>query len=330
MTSGNSKTCAIVGAGLTGLTAGRQLVECGHRVTLFEKGYHPGGRAASKRVGDALCDTGAQFFTVRRKLFADIAGKWLDEGAVCEWARGFSQDGSRPEQDGHPRYRGTEGMRGLAAHLAGGLDLQLRTKVRKVQADRRNARVMLEGETAFPADVILLTPPVPQSLELLQRGAAPVAAHQAGPLKGLVYEKCIAIAARLDGLSHIPKPGGVQFSDGDISWLADNRIKGISRLPGITLHASVDYSERHWLAGDSVVAGHLLGEVRDLVGSPIEEWILHRWRYSKPVGTFSQRCLKLAGLPVILAGDAFAGPRVEGAVLSGLAAASEAARLLAE
>ena len=56
---------AIVGAGVTRLTAARALAGGGVEVTLFDKGLRPGGRI-STRTGDAGCfDHGAPGFAVQ-------------------------------------------------------------------------------------------------------------------------------------------------------------------------------------------------------------------------------------------------------------------------
>jgi predicted NAD/FAD-dependent oxidoreductase len=47
-----------------------------------------------------------------------------------------------------------------------------------------------------------------------------------------------------------------------------------------------------------------------------------KWRYATPRRTFSSPYWTHPQLPLVLAGDAFDGPRIEGAALSGLAAAS--------
>lgn len=61
----------IVGAGLSGLVAARSLAASGHDVSVLDKGRGVGGRLATRRIGDAVLDHGAQFFTVRTDVRAD-------------------------------------------------------------------------------------------------------------------------------------------------------------------------------------------------------------------------------------------------------------------
>ena len=59
----------VVGAGLSGLSAARELSSRGHDVTVFDKGRGVGGRLATRRAGSAVFDHGAQFFTARSDEF---------------------------------------------------------------------------------------------------------------------------------------------------------------------------------------------------------------------------------------------------------------------
>ena len=55
----------VVGAGIAGLMAGRTLARAGHEVIVLDKGTSVGGRMATRRIGEATFDHGAQFFTVQ-------------------------------------------------------------------------------------------------------------------------------------------------------------------------------------------------------------------------------------------------------------------------
>jgi hypothetical protein len=61
------------------------------------------------------------------------------------------------------------------------------------------------------------------------------------------------------------------------------------------------------------------------LGAPVVNVALQRWKFSEPAATYAQPCVWLPDLGLGLAGDAFGGPRVEGAALSGLALAERMA-----
>ena len=106
----------VIGAGIAGLLAAQQLHSAGHEVTVLDKGKSPGGRLATRRIGAATLDHGAQFFTVRDAQFDHHVQQWVHDGVVREWCKGFSQ------HDGHPRYIGTAGMSSIAKYLARDLE----------------------------------------------------------------------------------------------------------------------------------------------------------------------------------------------------------------
>ncbi len=109
----------VVGAGFAGLTAARSLHSRGHETLVLDKGRSPGGRMATRRIGEATLDHGAQFFTVRGDAFAAQVAAWEADGVARVWCHGFT-----PEGDGYPRYVGTRGMNAIAKHVALGLDVR--------------------------------------------------------------------------------------------------------------------------------------------------------------------------------------------------------------
>ena len=98
----------VVGAGLAGLVAARDLA-AEHEVVVLDKGRSVGGRLATRRIGDAVLDHGAQFFTVRGDDFRTQVDDWLARDVARVWCHGFDGGG-----DGYPRYCGTTGMTALA------------------------------------------------------------------------------------------------------------------------------------------------------------------------------------------------------------------------
>ncbi|MCX7432565.1 MAG: FAD-dependent oxidoreductase, partial [Planctomycetia bacterium] len=62
----------IIGAGIAGLSAAGELVASGRRVLVLEKSRGVGGRMATRRVGEAVCDHGARFCTVRGPAFGGM------------------------------------------------------------------------------------------------------------------------------------------------------------------------------------------------------------------------------------------------------------------
>lgn len=319
-------TCLIVGAGLSGLMAAHGLQGAGVAVTVLEKAGVVGGRMATRqlllpRLGApaATFDEGAQYFTVREERFQEWVQAWLEEGVVIRWSDGFATPEASTYRDGHPRYRGRQGMRSIPAHLARKVDVRLK---QTVTAARYEEGWLLETEAGerFTAAVLLLTPPVPQSLALVDTGA--LSAGVRHTLERIDYDPCIALLVVLDGPSRVPAPGGLWPGGSAISWIADNGQKGISRMPAVTVHASPEFSNDHFDDDEDEVARLLLAEADTWLGSDVVAYQVHRWRYSLPLHMHDRRYLftTVPG-PVAFAGDAFAGPRVEGAALSGLAAA---------
>jgi renalase len=303
----------VVGAGMAGLVAARRLTDAGHDVVVLDKGRSPGGRMATRRIGAATFDHGAQFFTVRSDEFAGMVDAWRRDGVVDEWCRGFAG-----RTDGFPRYKAVGGMNALAKHLARGLDVRCNTMVFRVQPDEDGWMVQDDTGHRLYCDAVIVTTPVPQAVSLCidRREAIPQALWQT------TYEPTLALLAVLDGPSAVPPPGAVQDPDETFSFVADNFAKGISAVPALTLHARGDWSLRHWDHDRDEVAAALVAAARPWCGTAgIVEYQVKRWRYATPTAPWPHRCCLLeADAPLVLAGDAYGGPKVEGAVLSGLAA----------
>jgi predicted NAD/FAD-dependent oxidoreductase len=303
----------IVGAGLSGLMAAQSLTRNGHDVTVFDKGRGVGGRLATRRIGDATLDHGAQFFTVRSEEFASHVNDWLAAGVVHEWCRGFDSE------DGHPRYAGSKGMSGIAKHLAQGLDVRTSALVFSLERTSTGYNVITDDGVAHACDKVLLTAPIPQSFSLMFGCAI----EMPDEMRTIDYDRTLGLLAVLDSNNHnVKSPGGMQFPDDVFSFIGDNSAKGISATHALTFHANPEWSRENFDRELDDIHSLLLTAARPWLGdAKILESQPKKWRFATPRSTWPDAFWIDPSRTLALAGDAFAGPKMEGAALSGLAAA---------
>ena len=315
----------VIGAGIAGLSAARLLLEQGvarDDLRVVDKGRGVGGRMACRRMGtpagQARFDHGAQFFTTRSTLFSLTVASAVEGGAVVEWTNGFG------DADGYPRWRGSEGMTSLCKWLTAdaGIVPELGTRILDL-GDELAAR---------PVDAVIHTAPVPQALATMAFGGLLPGIELAQQLSGIHYKPTIAVmAAPAVAPTGLADHGGAQHNDDpnhpDLAFVTDNQAKGISPVPAVTIYLSNATSAELWSSPDEVVLERALTAAATHLGPAADRNGLHgvqiqRWRYAGPVECWPEPTVVWGSDPVIaLAGEAFAGPKVEGAFLSGLAAA---------
>lgn len=312
---------------MAGLSAARELEKRGRSVALLDKGRGVGGRMANRRFEGARFDTGAQFFSVRSRPFRRLLEEeLLPGGSAAIWYR----------KKDEAYYRGAPTMTGVPKHLAEGLDIRLSTRVVQMEPGAKEWRLISEGgEEPVAARSVLLTPPVPQTLDLLSPVASRLDQEMLDLFGRISYDPSLALLLLLEGESPVPEPGYHRPGESEkLYWVADNRQKGISPEDGgaaVTVHGTPGFSRRRYDNPEEEVAEELLAAFEELYGSvPGRQWSvrakqLKKWRYARPANPTPEGSYLLSSdrrvPPVAVAGDAFGGPRVEGAFLSGLAAA---------
>ncbi len=306
----------VVGAGLAGLVAARELRSAGADVVVVDKGRGPGGRLATRRIAGARLDHGAQFFTVRTPAFRARVEDWLARRVVRVWTHGF--DGS----DGHPRYVAVGGMNAIAKDLALGLDVECSTMAFSIRPSEAGSgsrwNVNIDDGSMRRGDVVIVTCPLPQAYALLVDAGLDL---DDGPFR-TDYDRTIGLLAVLDGPGAVPGPGGIKDGDPTFGFIADNQAKGVSAIPAITFHATAAWSEAHWDDDTEALADALEAAARPWLGTArMVERQVKKWRFATPRTIWPDPCWAGMGGTIVLAGDAFAGPRIEGAHNSGLAAA---------
>jgi hypothetical protein len=324
----------IVGAGITGLMAAQLLTQHGLRVTLIEKNETVGGRLATELIGPGRADYGAQFFTIRSPEFGRWVEQWLAAGLVYRWSSGWSDGSLAPLTfDGHPRYAVHQGMAHLAQHLAQGADLHCNMRLAALTVTASGWQAANENHQLYTSRAALLTPPVPQALDLLTAGQVILSPNDRAALARITYLPCLCGLFWVEGPTRLPTSGAVQRPQAPISWVADNQRKGISpQATVITAHTGPTYSRHLWEASPDKILKWFEASLQSFLPPPtlILKSILKRWHYATPTALHPKPYLLAEGLPpLIFAGDAFGEARVEGATLSGLAAAETLYKTLA-
>ncbi len=319
---------AILGAGISGLRAAVELGSTGLKATVFEKSRGLGGRAATRRWNGLPMDHGAQFFTARSPEFRQQVAQWTAQGICHEWTRGFHRyEGGNllaPDDDGHPRYACREGMStlGRAMAAAGNIEVERQAKVVSVRADQGVWALVSEDGRAFAARALVVTCPPPQGVVLLAE-AAPEATDF---LRSVEMEPCLAVAAAFSRREldwH-----GIQSDDATVSWIGHDTSKRPDLHEGktvVVIHASPAFSRENYGGAEDDVPRKLLSRAGEMAGTNLsspEEYFLQRWRYAQPVAALNEDRAPIFGepAPLVLAGECFAGGKIEGAWLSGRAA----------
>jgi renalase len=319
----------VIGAGISGLSAARELHRVGREVVVLEKSRGFGGRAASRTLHGVRFDHGAQFVTVRDPRFAQQVDAWVSEGTMTAWTHGVERwtaaEGWRhPSPGAHPRYACPDGMNALGKSLARGLRVERSALVRNVRPDGGPWLVELEGAEAWRARRVVISAPVPQALALLDEASIPRQLRH--ELTGLTYAPCHAVVAHY-GDQTPPRWEGVQLPEHpELAWIAnDTSRRRVAARDGATLvlHATASASRARFDDDAEAVTRRLLDAASALVPWAREpSWTMHhRWRYALADRTWPTPAL-VAAPGLVLCGDAFGDGRLEGAYVSGLEAAA--------
>ena len=313
---------AVIGAGLAGLAAARELSSAGLTVRVFDKGRGAGGRTAARRTPEFTFDHGAQYFTVRRPRFAGLVDEATRAGAVARWNGSIvalGRDGVRSTSNQTERFVGTPTMSALARHLARDLDVRQGVCVDAVERNGEGLFPFSEGIPLGRYRALVCTVPTGQ-VEPLLGDLTPLARRAAET----PMQPCWAVMVGFDRRLDLAFDGAF-VEDSPLTWVARNSSKpGRPPAEAWVLHAAPEWTLDHWNADPGRVIEWLLGELGERarleLPNPVHA-VAHRWRYALPAPPLEVGALHERETGIVLAGDWCAGARVEGAVISGWAAA---------
>ncbi|MEM9276578.1 MAG: FAD-dependent oxidoreductase [Cyanobacteria bacterium P01_F01_bin.143] len=325
----NNSSCLVIGGGISGLIASQVLQRHGIKVTVLDKGRGIGGRLATRRVnvpeyGQGIFDYGAQHFQVTDPKFQQLVDDWMQVGLVEKWTDGFfDAEGSFQKSD-KAFYRGITSNRSIAKYLAKDLNVLTQQKIVELKwLDNQWIANSQQGDS-FQGKNLLITAPVPQSLDLLDNSDIKIPVQTRASLEKLTYHRCIAVLAILKKPSKIRETGGLWLDGHPVSWICSNYKKGISpEAYAVTIHGSPEFSLENWEIDRDLAGKKLIDAVQNWLGSEVAHYQVHGWKFSQPIISYGASYVEIKEPGnLFFAGDAFSSQRnIEGAVLSGFAVA---------
>jgi photolyase PhrII len=312
----------VVGAGLAGLTAARILDDQGHDVVVVDKGRKPGGRMSTRSTEYGSFDHGAQYFTARDARFRRHVNAWRERGLVETWdGRIAIIDGDHIDQESGSteRFVAIPKMSAICEAIAINLP-DCRHSWHASGAFYEDGRWVLSSDTGeqLTADALVVTAPPTQAMTLLE------GSEINSTLTDIEMQPCWALMVVFDR-SLLSEYDAAFVNKGPLSWLARQASRpGRTNLEAWVLHAGPEWSAEHIDDDPEDIRDKLLRAARELpIAQSVEVQFAaaHRWRYALARKPIEKGAVWFADQRLALAGDWCNGSRVEGAFLSGAAAA---------
>ncbi len=325
---------AIVGAGISGLTAARQLQSQGHTVTVYEKSAGVSGRMSTRMTEFGGFDHGAQYFTVTSERFRKEVSDWLKVGWVAPWnSKLVSLDSGETAPascTGRP-FVPVPGMNSLGKQLAHGLDIRTEVQVVALEKFEKQWLLSVKSElapiaaSAGPFDAVILAIPPELATPLLEAHTAffkKVSQVKLDPCWTLMLAFPRALNLAYDG---------AWISHSRLAWISRDTSKPDHRAgERWVCHATPAWSKEHLEDDAERVKEKLAKAFHEATASPVQHIhaAAHRWRYAQAIVPLPESCLWDAAQGIGVCGDWFAVGldgvgRVENAFLSALALARE-------
>ena len=336
----------IIGAGIAGCAAAFALRDRAARVTLIDKARGVSGRATTRRRDGIRYDHGANFFKLKKERHRTLVHDLLPTDGLVRVQRPlctFTAAGEFmpiPETEENQAWTYREGIHMLGKHLAtaSGATLQLRTRIADIQqADGAWTVRATDGRSFGPFDQLLLTPPAPQSADLLAHSDLPptLADPLIEALRPSAYQSLHTLILGYNERWTRAHPFyGFANADGayPIGWLSFEEDKP-GHVPAdqrvLICQMQASWSEERFDLPQEELAPVAAKHAADLLEAPAAahpDWVDHqRWRYAQPTAAAATDVLaQAAPQGLFFAGDFMAGQaRVPHAIQSGLDVAAE-------
>ena len=309
------KKIAIIGTGLSAIFSAIHLRKnTDLEINLFDKARGLGGRLATRRAEGGKFDHGAQYFSIERINNLPEIQMLINEGVI----------NNIEDKD---IYFSPDGMTNIAKKLLIDFNIFKEHKLVSIDKENENYKLFFENGSTFNSDYIIMSCPMPQSLEILNKSKIDYDNNLIKDLEDLSYFPCIVVMIKSEiKLSNLEKHIGTDVDSKDISWIGDNYGKKVSSIENYyTIQCSPEFSYENFENDYDETNKKLKHEMEKIFGSNYQILSNHKWRYSIPKNLYQgDNSLVINQKDFLgLCGDIFTNGRFDGAITSGLSIADK-------
>ncbi|PPD72230.1 hypothetical protein GOBAR_DD30871 [Gossypium barbadense] len=333
---------AVVGSGISGSVCAATLARNGISVTLFDSARGPGGRMSQRREisedgRELLFDHGAPYFTVTNPDVLSVVTEWESRGLVAEWKSNFGSFdcftnkivNTEHQERESKKYVGVPGMNSICKALCHepGVDSKFNMGIGKFEwLEHENlwSLIGLDGQhlghfkgvvasdknIALPRFTAITGQPPPLDLSL---------APELVKLHDIPIYPCFALMLAFNEPLYPQK--GCHSPILSERWVLHSTTE---YAKDVIAQSGLEKPSKETL---SKVGNEMLQEFLSTGLSIPQPFFMkaHRWGSAFPAASIAkeEKCVWSEKKKLAICGDFCLSPNVEGAILSGLAAASK-------
>jgi predicted NAD/FAD-dependent oxidoreductase len=324
---------AVIGAGMAGLVCAQQLTQAGYSVKVIDKSRGVGGRVATRRLFDTRADHGACYLKPKGEVLQRLVNLLVSKGDLEVWTDILHvQDSSSIVANSLSSlpYIAPEGMNVIAKFLAQGLEIDRGQRVNAITLTSENQwSLASETNVYFTASSLVVAIPAPQAVVLLESLSENFLDNKfLEKLRGVEYYPALTVMAGYADSLQQPEWKAITFKNNSVlRWIGLDSSKRKNRTqPHFVIHSSADFAEKYFESelqqvGQQILENAALEVNLQWLKNP--QWMqVHRWRYAFPKTPLEQFSLAAkTSSPLVCCGDWCSGNLIQGAMLSGIAAA---------
>jgi predicted NAD/FAD-dependent oxidoreductase len=262
---------------------------------------------ATRRTLDTRFDHGAQFYRLKSDI-TDLHQEWKKKGINHQWFVSVKGD----------HWCSNTGMTALAKSMITNLEISLEKEIRTIRYENNLWKLVSNKDEEWFCHNLIISSPTPQTVKLVEEVANQnlLDTNVLSEIKKITYSKALIGLVTLEEDFSIDPNGYLEFNTGHFFSISDQKKKGVSEIPALTITMSSSFSESEFEKSDEYILEKILKLFQsDYPNAKIKNAELKKWRYCQPQTQTKNLFLELAP-KLYLIGDAFGGSSLLGSIRS--------------